>query len=187
MIIALGHSKGVGKDTFATFLIERLRQKTSYLEIERTSFAQKLYNVCTELYGHAGFKSKAYYDRNYTEKEQPLANGLTPREILISIGKALTSVDSSVFISEATAPHPGVKIITDLRTKNEYEACESAFKIKIQRAGYQESEDSIDLELKDSHWDYQIYNTSLPALKDQAYQIVDSILIKNIAKETKNA
>ena len=55
-IIAIGHYRRVGKDTFANSLVEKARQLDPRLRVGKRSWAWKLKQICHELYAWAGLR-----------------------------------------------------------------------------------------------------------------------------------
>lgn len=88
-IIAFGHQKRVGKDTAAGFVSTYLRVEKKVGSVKKAGFADKLKDVCHQLYSWAGLMPKEYYDQpNYAHMREVVlpAIGKTPREIWISFG-----------------------------------------------------------------------------------------------------
>ena len=88
-IIAIGHYRRVGKDTFANYLIEKVRHLDPRLRVGKRSWAWKLKQVCHELYGWAGLREPEYYETEpgASEREIVLPTlGKSPRQIWIDFG-----------------------------------------------------------------------------------------------------
>jgi hypothetical protein len=87
MIIAFGHEKLVGKDTACRFLATHLRTVVKAKSVEKRAFADKLKQMCFELYAWAGLMQGSYYEEHPELKEVVLPLlGLSPRQIWIKFG-----------------------------------------------------------------------------------------------------
>ena len=85
-IIALGYKKGVGKDTFAKFMMTYLRCERPNLKIKQISFAAKLKDICYQLYSWAGLERGIYYESHRNFKEEILPQLFkSPRQIWIEV------------------------------------------------------------------------------------------------------
>jgi hypothetical protein len=123
-IIAFGHQKRVGKDTAAQFVSTYLRVEQGIKRVKKAGFADKLKDVCHQLYGWAGLKDKDFYEQpeNFHLKEVVLpAIGKTPRQIWISFGnevKAATYYNTwlDYLLKHTTADW---LIVSDMRFPNE--------------------------------------------------------------------
>ncbi len=88
-ILAFGHQKRVGKDTAARFAMTHLRSNSKVRKAEKRGFADKLKQVCFELYAWAGMMPAAFYEEN---GKGPLKDvvlpklGKSPRDIWIAFG-----------------------------------------------------------------------------------------------------
>ena len=162
-IIGLGNKKQVGKDTAAGFIKEYYNDQG--LSVEVTSFATPLYFICEYLYGWAGFKTKAYYDKNPRDKEKPLVIGKSPRQILIDLSTAgvRTAVYNDTWIDYMfKRPHEAdVLIITDVRFPNEAQAIHEhgGFIFKVSRP-IDDTPDVADMALDSDKgwWDFTLVN-----------------------------
>lgn len=121
MIVALGREKNVGKDQFAMFIVEYLRDKFRNLQIDKEGFADRLYDFCYAMYSWAGFRHKIYYINKPKAKEEVLpAIGKTPRQLLLNIGEKVREYDPEIFsnaLYKSTRGH--LKIVTDMRNPEE--------------------------------------------------------------------
>lgn len=164
MIIAFGYKKGVGKDTAGKFLDTILRCEHPDLRIKHISFAEKLKDICFQLYGWAGLRRGIYYETHRKDKEKMLPKlGCTPREMWIGFGNKVREMRPDTWIDYALK---GVKanivIITDLRFRNEAQAIRdiSGILIKINRPGMPQGTDPAEVDLDGwGPWDYIIENT----------------------------
>src|SRR6187549_508755 len=89
-MIAFGHQKDVGKDTAARFVMTHLRMNSRVKKVEKHGFADKLKDVCYQLYAWAGLMPGPWYEESPEKrklKEVVLpAIGKSPRQIWISFG-----------------------------------------------------------------------------------------------------
>jgi hypothetical protein len=124
-IIAIGHRKGTGKDTFAKFLLTYLRTNTINKNIVRRGFADKLKDCCYLMYSWAGLKYKMYYEEYPEHKADVLANGKTVRQIWIEVGQWMRNYDPNIWINANVLDvSSDYLIIPDLRFPNEFELVE---------------------------------------------------------------
>lgn len=184
-IIALGHRRGVGKDTAAECLI-----KQGWIQI---SFAGPLKETMSKLYN---IPLKYFTEQEYKEKELYYWNK-TPRELLIWFGsevirkndpehwiKALHlrllnellgassnindalgeeikwAKENKINYIEETVYCPKGFVITDLRFPNEMQYLKSigAITVKVTREGIIEHNDIADSSLKNHTFDFEIKN-----------------------------
>ncbi len=123
-ILAFGHQKRVGKDTAAGFVVSWLRTHNKVKKVVKAGFADKLKQVCYDVYGWAGLKPGPFYEEpgNGHLKEIILPRlGKTPRQIWISFGNE---------VKNATHPDTWLDhlletvrcdflVVTDMRFPNE--------------------------------------------------------------------
>jgi hypothetical protein len=89
-VIAFGYKKKRGKDSICNFIQDHLSVTAPELTVIKIGFADKLKDVCYQLYGWAGLKRGVYYETHYAEKEIVLPRlGFTPRQIWIGVGNKL--------------------------------------------------------------------------------------------------
>lgn len=90
-IIAIGHYRRVGKDTFANFLKDELHRLNPNLRVAKLPWAGKLKDVCHQLYGWAGLRELEFYETepgaSQREVVLPLL-GKSPRQIWVDMGTA---------------------------------------------------------------------------------------------------
>lgn len=174
-IIGLGHTKGVGKDTFAKMLEEQFEKRGIYAR--RMAFADPVYEVAYNLFSWAGMKDKAYYDANPAEKGVMLPIGKTPREILIGIGNGLRDISPDVWIELLLARvekcADDVVIITDVRYPNEFMQItkRDGVLLHVTRENAPKTSDPADDALLgfEDKWDYVVKNDgSLEELQELA-------------------
>lgn len=90
--IAFGHRKRVGKDTAARFLRSEIRIKRHGSDIQTHGFADKLKDICYQLYSWAGLQPGDHYEEPEHNHEKdvvlPLI-GKSPRQIWIDVGNGI--------------------------------------------------------------------------------------------------
>jgi hypothetical protein len=189
MIIAFGHEAGTGKDTFVMFAIDYLRTRFKNLELQREGFADRLYDLCFNLYGWAGFRQRQYYLATPKAKEEILpAIGKTPRECLIGLAEKMREFDPQVFLQPVYQNKPRhIKFITDLRTPEEVTAGREhgAYLVKIDRPGRPQIECRVSAMLRGTPdvWSEIILNTgTLSDLRDQSLEFCDRVCVPHIQK-----
>lgn len=162
-IIGLGHQKQTGKNTFADILYVNLNEHVS---VRITAFARKLYDICHDLYGWAGFKDYEFYQINPEEKKRFLPKiGKTVRDILIDFGtKAVrNNVYGGTWVDYVLEQKWKVDflLITDVRFPNEIQAIQQkgGTLIKVTRPNLEVPTDIADTALNDfDGWDKIIEN-----------------------------
>ena len=162
-IIALGHKKNVGKNTFAKFVMTYLRCERPDLKIKQISFAAKLKDISYQLYSWAGLERGIYYESHREVKEEILPQiGKSPREIWIEVGNKLREVYPNTWIDYALNHLVAdIIIITDLRFKNEASVIwqNNGQLIRIDRPEVLQGTDPAEVDLNDwPHWDTVINN-----------------------------
>lgn len=124
MLIAFGHKRRMGKDTAANFCVSHLRATTKRKLIIKSAFADKMKEVCYDLYKWAGLRDGKFYEDNPVLKEQVIAQiGKSPRDIYIQMG---TSVGRVIYIDTwleyVLNLECDYNIISDVRFENEARA-----------------------------------------------------------------
>lgn len=153
LIIGLGHAKRVGKDTLAQMVSTNIRAARPDWKVRIVGFADKLKDICEQLYGWDGLRDKDFYN---TEEGAALREvklpeiGLTPREIWIRMGTPAVreQVYQQTWIECALRPvdPPDVLIVPDVRFPNEayrIKALEGLL-LKVERPGYEPANDVAD-------------------------------------------
>lgn len=164
MIVAFGHCKYTGKDTFANFLMTHLKVNDGRRGrlIRKTGFATKLKSVCHDLYGWAGMQGEQYYEDNPEKKDEMLpALGKTVRRIWIEVGNYLREVYPETWVEFPLQIKCDVLLIKDLRYPNEAEAIQrkGGLCIRIDNPRVEYTDDEADRALKNwSRWDGFIIN-----------------------------
>lgn len=183
-IIAFGHKKGSGKDTCARFLNIALKLHCPEAKIINISFAEKLKDICHQLFSWAGLKEGVYYESHRDKKEQPLPKlNMSPRRIWIRIGNAIRYAYQNIWIKYALQPRDcDFVIISDLRFKNEAQAIrdEDGILIKINRPDIEQGTDPAEVDLDSfNDWDYIIENNgSLGDLNLQMVKLAETLCQK---------
>ncbi len=177
-IIAIGHYKRVGKDTFADMLIGSCRTIDPRLRVVKRSWAWKLKQTCFELYGWAGLREPEFYDTKEGELLREVilpALGKSPRQIWIDFGT--TAVREQVYDGTwrdyllKSDHNCDVLIVPDTRFFNEIEGVEvqRGHTVKMIRPGFAPGDNKPDRELMGYRgWRNVVLNTSLQALSEAA-------------------
>lgn len=164
MIVAFGHEAGCGKDTGIMFCMDYLRARFKGLEILREGFADRLYDLCFNLYSWAGFQRRQFYIQNPKAKEEKLsALGKSPRELLIGIAERVREFDPYAWLNPVFRNKPKhLKFISDLRTPQEVEVGREldAYLVKIERPNRPQITCAVSAMLRDRTdcWDEVIVN-----------------------------
>lgn len=175
-VIALGHTKGVGKNTIGRILLEQFEAKG--FAVECSSFAGPVKETAHWLYDSAGVRDEDYYELHPEEKDIVLPKlGLTPREVWIKISDDLAALYPRVWFDRACNSidyHTEVVIFTDLRYKREWDLLKqlnvNVVFVKVTRDGTKLVEDGAEEQLINADWDLTIHNNidvnEPPALAD---------------------
>lgn len=192
MMIALGHEAGVGKDTFAMFIIEYLRSRFRNLRIDRVGFADRVYDLCYSLYSWAGFQTRQYYQSNPREKAVVLPKlGKTPREIIIGIAEKVREFDPDCWLNAVVNNQKAhLTVISDMRKVNEFEKCGATgvYRVCIRKTGY-DSDLPVDVDLRGHRhlFEETIYNDgTLNEFQQKAVEFTDRILVSKIQEKLRN-
>lgn len=163
MIVALGHRKGVGKDTVGAILVNKCQQ----LGIKSTcfSFAQRLKEMAYMTYDYAGVKIPEYYAADYSRKNEYLPHlGMTYRDLLIKLGCKMREIHPDTWIAPVLydATRFDIAVVTDLRFPNEMELVRAAGGLcfKVTRSVVIPTDDAADIALEgdDILWDGEFKN-----------------------------
>jgi hypothetical protein len=155
-VIAIGHYRRVGKDTFANSLIRQLNQADPTIRVGKIPWAYKLKQICYELYGWAGLKDPDYYETEPGASEREIilpALGKSPRQIWIDFGTPAVreQVYEGTWVDYLLRTDHGldVLLIPDTRFWNEVDAVinQGGELIKIVRPGYGPGPNKPDREL----------------------------------------
>lgn len=145
IIIGLGHYSRTGKDTFANGLVDSLQEMDPKLKVGRRSFATKLKEVTSDLYGWAGLEGEAFYNdpaNEYLRDVKLPALGMTPVEVWVQFGTPAVreKVYDLTWVDYLLKTDHGLDVIVipDVRFQNEIRAIRDAggYLIKIVRDGY---------------------------------------------------
>src|SRR5260370_701390 len=145
LFIGLGHYKRTGKDSFANFLIQELRDLNPDIRVVKKSLAWKMKQICHELYAWAGLREPEFYE---TEEGGRLRKvvwpgvGNSPRQIWITFGT--NAVRDQVYIDTwlrhffSQDYDCDVLLVPDVRFPNEVNEFEirNGILIKVVRPGY---------------------------------------------------
>jgi hypothetical protein len=165
-ILAFGHQKRVGKDTAAGFAMTHLRSTSRCARVTKKGFADKLKQVCYELYSWAGLMPGPWYEEPEHQrlKEVVLPRiGKSPRQIWISFGnevKAATYMDTWVDYLLHQSSYDFL-LISDMRFPNEADRVKAmgGRVVKIIKPDVPHTSDAADDPLLDyDRWDAVITN-----------------------------
>ena len=101
-IVGIGYKKGRGKDTLANFMLNYLQIHCG-CSVKKIGFADKLKDICYQLYGWGGLQRGVYYESHYEAKETKLPKlNQTPREMWIGLGNAVRAYRASTWRDAVT-------------------------------------------------------------------------------------
>lgn len=165
-ILAFGHQKRVGKDTAAKFVMTHLRSTNRVRHAQKKGFADKLKQICYDLYSWAGLMPGPWYEENGNAhlKEVVLPKlGKSPRQIWIAFGNEVknaaypdTWIDYLLHNSNCD-----FLIISDMRFPNEADKIRAlgGKVIKITKPDVPHTSDAADDPLLSyTNWDGHIVN-----------------------------
>lgn len=166
IVIGFGYRKRVGKDTAAKFLINHLRIKHSGLFIKVVGFADKLKDVCFQLYSWDGLMPGEFYEcsANAHLRDVPLPTiKKSPRQIWIEFGTHVgREVYQETWTEYAVRSSPcDVLIFKDVRFHNEVNTVKrhGGITVNIINPNIPETDDLADRQLKDfADWDVRLIN-----------------------------
>jgi hypothetical protein len=162
-IIGIGHRRRVGKNEGANFLLQHINNEHKGT-VEIISFADKLKEMCFDLYGHYGLKEKEFYEKNPQYREQPLPIiNKSPREIWIEFGNKNREIYSNIWVDYVKNKIPQFDnvIIPDVRWENEGNMIHEigGYCVKIINPRIPYSNDPSDCALENwGEWDFVIEN-----------------------------
>lgn len=181
--LAFGHEKDVGKDESAKFAIQQARFSGKFKTVAKGAFADRLKQVCYDLFKWAGLQPGYYYDENKKAREivLPLV-GMTPREIWIEVGNRMRDVYPNIWIDNLLVNNNvEFLVISDLRFPNEAEEIKrrGGKVIKIERPSIPRTGDEADDALLGyTGWSDTIVNDgTLGDLNSKVTRIVDSMIL----------
>lgn len=183
VIIGLGSTAQVGKDTAAAYLEKKYPGR-----VKRVGFADKLKQVCEILFGLS--HDQLYGPVSVKEKVDPRYN-LTPREIMQGVGQKMREIYPQIWVDslflteipEAEAQGFDCFVISDVRYPNEGDKIheQGGFVINITRnaGGVSVGADhSSETAMRDyKNFDFEIENN---ASLDEYFRKLDTIVEENI-------
>lgn len=165
-IVAIGHQKRVGKNTFANFCSEILRERARGANIQIVNIANCLKDAAYMLYAGSGLQHWSYYEQHPDHKDIKLKTGKTPRDYWLDIGAILTAYDTHIFIRQAMNVQCDFLFLPDLRRSVETEFLADFGNVQFVRInrGTPTRYGDIDDELLDYGFTHEIDNNR--TLKD---------------------
>lgn len=168
IVVAIGHRKSTGKDTFAKFLSSHLKMNTRGKIIKVVGFADKLKDVCHQLFGWAGLKPGLYYEQEntYHERNLPLPVAIdgvfkTPRDIWIEFGQHCRKYYGKIWLDGVLKNTTcDVLIIKDLRFPTEVEGVQEVHGqlVKVENPNIPDTDDEADCALVNFDGWHYIFN-----------------------------
>jgi hypothetical protein len=183
-IIAFGHRKLSGKNTAVKFYATEYRLRHRGSNVICKGFADKLKDICYQLYKWAGVKYLEYYENNPSAKETYLPKiGMTVRQLWIQVGNRLRDIYDDTWINYLLHSYrdtADLLLISDLRYPNEAKAIHDlgGYCIRIDR--YNENinyNDEADIAMNHyNEWDAILDNNgTYSQLYDNVIKICDSL------------
>lgn len=167
-LIAFGHRRRMGKDTAASILIKELRRRFPTKMVSRGSFAEKVKQICHELYGWAGCPSEIMCDADPTLRQKWLPDlDMTVRDLWIKFStqgvRNMIHQDTWVnyLLSRIDVDY---LVITDLRFPNEFARIKDSggICVKVHRDRVETWNDEADSALAgELGWDYELRNLTI--------------------------
>ncbi len=166
-VIAFGHQKNVGKDTAARFVQTHLRSNNKARRVVKAGFADKLKDVCYQLYKWAGMMPGSWYEESSERrllKEVILPKlGKSPRQIWISFGNEVKAAayPDTWFDYLLQSTQADFLIVSDMRFPNEADRIRAlgGVVVKIVRPSVPHTSDAADDPLLNyPNWDHVITN-----------------------------
>ncbi len=163
LIIGIGHSSRVGKDTLGQSLIEEFAKHD--LDALRIGFADELKRVAYVLCAQYGLETKDYYEHNPEERYKKLkAIKKTPIEVWCSLGDGLRDIlYRDIWIDKlfesVTHFKCDIVIVTDVRYMNEVDAIREngGSIIRVERPSSNGKATSIDKNLELFQYEDEVF------------------------------
>lgn len=183
-ILAFGHQKEVGKDTAAKFAMTHLRSTNKVRKVVKAGFADKLKDVCFQIYKWAGMMPGPWYEE--TAERRKLKDvvlpklGKSPRQIWIAFGNE---------VKAAAYPETWVEfllqgmdsdflIVSDMRFPNEADRIHElgGKVVKILRPSVPHMSDAADDPLLFyNKWDHIVTNVTMQDFYGDVISIVEGM------------
>jgi hypothetical protein len=184
-ILAFGHQKDVGKDTAARFAITHVRANSRARDVQKHGFADKLKDVCFQIYAWAGMMPGPWYEESPERrklKEVVLPKlGKSPRQIWIAFGNEVKNAAYRYTWLDylLNTVRCDFLVISDMRFPDEADRIrESGGRVvKILRPSVPHSSDAADDPLLSyDRWDAVISNDGdLRGLNQKVTRFVDTM------------
>ena len=164
-VIALGHTKGVGKDTIAKCLCIELSKLG--LKPYHTSFAYVVKKLAHQLYHNYGICSPEFYEQYKEDKDKYVSNlDMTPRQLWIRLSDTLSQINPRIWFDatmESIPEDTDIVIISDLRYTREAryldELDNKVVMARVTRDGCVMVPDGAEEQLTDWPWHLTIVNS----------------------------
>lgn len=183
-IIAFGCRKNVGKDHAARFFASEYRLTHPGCSVVKRGFADKIKDICYQLYAWAGHKPPEYYENNpeYKDEYLDLLN-MTVRDLWIVVGRNMRHVYERTWIDYLVqGTSADLLLIPDLRLMKEVDSIHNrkGFIVNILRPSVEDTSDECDDALINFNgWDATIVNDGDLRQLHQRTVEVCSRLLKN--------
>lgn len=171
--IGFGHRSRMGKDTAANITLDILRQRLPKAKIGRANFADKIKQICYDLYRHHGIMPAGYYDQ-YPEKRNEIlpSLGMSPVSLWIKIGTPMfrDSIHVDTWVDYVIHSNRSLDflVIGDVRFENEISGIRrhGGAVCKIERSSIPLRDSVADNALAHyTDWDWEIKDLSLEATR----------------------
>lgn len=188
LLIAFGHRTKVGKDSAAKLLKSHLRLRIVGSNIQTRGFADKIKDICYQLYAWTGLQTAEYYEHQTDEKDIVLPKlNKTPRDIWIEVATGIRRAYDDTWVDYLwNNVKCDICLIRDMRFPNEADRIKKlgGFVFKVTRRAAPVPTalmKSVDDPLENyDGWDAVISNDeTLKELNDKVVEIADRLIIKS--------
>jgi hypothetical protein len=161
-IIALGHRRRTGKDTFVKLGLNHLKS-SGIKNCHRLSFFEKIKDISHKIWNFGGIEDSVYYENHLEKKDEILAPiGKSPREIWIEFGESINKI-CPITLCELAFQNlkDGIYLVSDLRrdVEADYVKKFGGKVIRIDNSRIEKYDDPVDSNLANyNDWDDIIEN-----------------------------
>lgn len=179
VIVGFGHRRDVGKDTAARLLREMIPPE---VKSERRAFADALKDDCARIFGYAGHRSRAHYDRFREHRATPLPElGIDPRKLWIEYGNRMRDIDPLIWLKRCfDGVDAEVVVVTDVRYPNECDEIRSrgGLLVRVDNPRVEKHHDKADTALACwDGWDSIVRNDGdLPLFRQRLVPVRDWVI-----------